>query len=1052
MAQQVIGKVSIIPCGEFQANTRYSRLSVVSYQGSSYIAISDNENTPVSDTSVWYLLAAKGDQGEQGIQGEQGEKGDTYEVTQEDLDAIAAQITSDASSAFNQNVTQKTNDFNDNATSKTNDFNSNATSKTNDFNSNATNKTNDFNDNATNKTNDFDSHVDSELEYFNDGVSGYLARLNDLETLASNVNTNLANGQNFELEDALNGKAKLINPVIGQHSQDTSLMTYKCSGSEEGDYYFVYNDTNYQFTMPTVTSSSVLVFDTIAHTLKLGTTTITTTEASTGTLIELTEAPNQNYAIPVNVVTGDTEIDIQNANYYTPTSAASSDGWYTVSYDNSASASAYSMNFYVNNSNLPIEPSTPYAVVLEVRDYSSQLGNTSVYVTSLTSSTSKGQFPAWRQTDLANGIYINVMKSNAESSWSTYGLRSYVSVGAGDKVHFQFRISVLMNTDVTIKSFQYTSSTSQNYSLTLGSLEFLNGEYIYGTTDNWYKHQEWAKIASYNGETITTDYISTTGALSTGATVYYKSTSEVAITDATLVGELNTIYANLETYKNSCMIKITSDNLTPSISFVYDVNDMVELRDVEETIDNINDRVGILENKAGKAYTITRVITDNSSPAWTRGDDAVGLTATARIASSTPVTNDFDNIYPWCDIKDCNVDADGNPTYFIGETNFDPTDEVYVYIPRHWVMRKQYYDDENNLIEKITVYDYPAQGATEIKPYCVGKYALSMENGIAVSKTGLVPTTSTTRATFRTNARRKGANFGLLDWRIFDLRMLYLVEYANYNSQTMVGNGNTNLSTASAQATQSSVNRIIVNSVPTGIYVGKSISIGTASGNYSVLRDRTVTSIEDYSDETLTNKKAIYFDGAAANITTGNVIWGSPQKGGDLDSFGNTSGCLVNDSYHSVTWRGIDNPWGNVNQHVDGISIDNYLTYVCYDPALYDNDVFTNPYLPLSYTNATTSDSYIKEVGYDENNPFIAMPIVVGGSSTTYVCDNYWCNSDKRIMYTGGSCNNNGVKCGFCTTNCYSPSTNTNWNNRSSPTYSHQLIRGSGGGQPPCVF
>lgn len=132
MAQQVIGKVSIIPCGEFQSNTFYSRLSLVSYQGSSYIAVADNENTPVTDTSVWYLVAAKGEQGEQGAQGEQGpqgEKGDTYQVTEADLEAIAAQITSDASSTFNQNVTEKTNAFNDNYTEKLDTFNENFETK-----------------------------------------------------------------------------------------------------------------------------------------------------------------------------------------------------------------------------------------------------------------------------------------------------------------------------------------------------------------------------------------------------------------------------------------------------------------------------------------------------------------------------------------------------------------------------------------------------------------------------------------------------------------------------------------------------------------------------------------------------------------------------------------------------------------------------------------------------------------------------------------------------------------------------------------------------------
>ena len=60
MSQILIGKVSIVPCGEFQLGTKYDRLSVVSYNGSSYIAKTDNQNVPISNTEVWYLLAQQG--------------------------------------------------------------------------------------------------------------------------------------------------------------------------------------------------------------------------------------------------------------------------------------------------------------------------------------------------------------------------------------------------------------------------------------------------------------------------------------------------------------------------------------------------------------------------------------------------------------------------------------------------------------------------------------------------------------------------------------------------------------------------------------------------------------------------------------------------------------------------------------------------------------------------------------------------------------------------------------------------------------------------------
>ncbi len=55
-----------------------------------------------------------------------------------------------------------------------------------------------------------------------------------------------------------------------------------------------------------------------------------------------------------------------------------------------------------------------------------------------------------------------------------------------------------------------------------------------------------------------------------------------------------------------------------------------------------------------------------------------------------------------------------------------------------------------------------------------------------------MPLTSTTITNFRNYARKLGSDFGQLDWRYFLIQMLYLVEYADYDSQEVLGLGNTN--------------------------------------------------------------------------------------------------------------------------------------------------------------------------------------------------------------------------------------------------------------------
>ena len=71
---------------------------------------------------------------------------------------------------------------------------------------------------------------------------------------------------------------------------------------------------------------------------------------------------------------------------------------------------------------------------------------------------------------------------------------------------------------------------------------------INGTTGAVTKTARIGKIASYAGETITTDYISTTGGLDTGATIYYvlpsSSTSTLSTLDSTALASFNGIVAS----------------------------------------------------------------------------------------------------------------------------------------------------------------------------------------------------------------------------------------------------------------------------------------------------------------------------------------------------------------------------------------------------------------------------------------------------------------------------------------------------------------------------
>lgn len=83
--------------------------------------------------------------------------------------------------------------------------------------------------------------------------------------------------------------------------------------------------------------------------------------------------------------------------------------------------------------------------------------------------------------------------------------------------------------------------------------------------DGWKEVHNWAKIDSYNGENITAEYISTTGELTTGATVYYKLETPTKLVCTEKQKEQLDDLLNTITYKN--------------LTYVYSVDAIIYYRD-----------------------------------------------------------------------------------------------------------------------------------------------------------------------------------------------------------------------------------------------------------------------------------------------------------------------------------------------------------------------------------------------------------------------------------------------------------------------------------------
>ena len=121
-------------------------------------------------------------------------------------------------------------------------------------------------------------------------------------------------------------------------------------------------------------------------------------------------------------------------------------------------------------------------------------------------------------------------------------------------------------------------------------------------------------------------------------------------------------------------------------------------------------------------------------------------------------------------------------------------------------------------------------------------------------------------------------------------------------------------------------------------------------------------------------------------------------------------------------WRGFDNPFGDINNTLDGIIIDadanyhqaynNDYVYTTDNPAKYGDSKADIANMRLASLKAHT-DSYIKQ--FDLGTTGEIIPRFPGGSDTTYKCDYYWSGGKDKLLrplFIGGD-TTGGSRAGF---------------------------------------
>ena len=198
------------------------------------------------------------------------------------------------------------------------------------------------------------------------------------------------------------------------------------------------------------------------------------------------------------------------------------------------------------------------------------------------------------------------------------------------------------------------------------------------------------------------------------------------------------------------------------------------------------------ENMTTRVYGVRRKI-DSSATTWERIEDSKNLVAQAQIGSlSEGIQNDFDSLYPWSEIESYTYDVkkkeitswyNDNPSEF----QFNGSNgEVLTYIPTFYY--KRYQEDG---YEYILISNKNLEGYTRSDAFSIGRYTMSGDDHAVHSKSGVKPLTNKTIKDFREYARKLGKEFSQIDYHYFIIQLLYLVEYADYDSQAKLGKGYT---------------------------------------------------------------------------------------------------------------------------------------------------------------------------------------------------------------------------------------------------------------------
>lgn len=433
-----------------------------------------------------------------------------------------------------------------------------------------------------------------------------------------------------------------------------------------------------------------------------------------------------------------------------------------------------------------------------------------------------------------------------------------------------------------------------------------------------------------------------------------------------------------------------------------DVNSVYSKTETDNSLGEKADKVDVDDVKAYIGYTdedIAGLCVDYENKTFKRLASAVNLSQ----------GEDFDKFTMYGGRKRCNVSDDGTITAYYGDENYaedGSNGQVMVYQPafyykvvplkleknsdsgigyhlrkaNYYVSAKPktgfklhpaFYDENGNAIDYIlysayegSMYDSSTQAYVNDN---VDKSITYEDGDLLCSVAGKKPISGLrsglgTKQNFETMAQNRSTGWHLETIKATSAnQLLMIIELGTMNTQTGIGQG-------------------VV----------------------------TIADNKAYNCSSLTGSTASLGNGTGQAVETVNEIGGT-------ETTYNVNGKV------SVSYRGVENPWGNIWKHIQGINIwgDGSMgggqPYVAND-FTFNESKHSDNYEPVGFT-LTNANGYISAMGYgSEEYDWLLMPSETGGTSALPVGDFFYVTPDLngyRIALGGGSWNYGGFAGGF---------------------------------------